>query len=131
MKTFFSSDRLGVGGASLAQVRLEDVVEAAIWHAVLVETIRGLGDLLAQNNITVGCLELDGVVGLSDGLVTRLWVDDLVLDVATDIAQRRVLEGTPESVDELVGELRTSTGRRRQGSKDANEKLSGTSKDYK
>ncbi|KAI6767772.1 hypothetical protein HG530_005781 [Fusarium avenaceum] len=125
MKALLRLDRLGVGCTSSAEVRLEDVVEAAVRHTVLVKTIGGLGDLLPQENIGSGYLELDGIILIAVVFVGRLLViDGFVLDVAADIAQGRVLEVAPECVNQLVGESCTGLGGGREGSEDSNKELS-------
>jgi hypothetical protein len=128
VKALLRLDRLGIGRTSPAEVRLEDVVEATVRHAVLVKAIGGLGNLFSQENIGAGYLELDSVILITVLLVGRLLIiDGFVLDVAADIAQGRVLEVAPECVDELVGESCASLGGGGEGSEDANEELSCTS----
>lgn len=60
--------------------------------------------MLTQNNFAVWGPELNRVGGL--GLFLRpLGVDNLILDITTNVAQRWMLKVVPQCVDEFVGEL--------------------------
>jgi hypothetical protein len=126
VETLLSLDRLGVGSTSSAQVWFKDVVEASIRHAVLMKTVRCLGDLFSEGNIGTGHLELNCVILFAVALVVFLRAGNFILDVATNVAQWGVLKVAPESVDELVCKSGASLGGTGQGSEDTDEELSCT-----
>ncbi|KAF4504142.1 hypothetical protein G6O67_008753 [Ophiocordyceps sinensis] len=122
LKPLRGADRLGVRRARPAQVGLQDIVEAPVRSPVLMEAVWRLRDALTQHDIAVRDRELDRVVGvgLSRGLGPG---DNLVLDIAADVAQGRMLEIVPKRVDELVGEKGSDLGRGREGGEDADQEL--------
>jgi hypothetical protein len=75
------------------------------------KTIWSLGHLLSKKNISAGDFELNCIVEFAVMFVSWfIGVDDIVLDVAADVAQGRMLKISPEGVDEFVCKSCTSFG---------------------
>jgi hypothetical protein len=127
MKSLLRLDRLGIWCTSSAQIRLKDVVEATVWHTVLMKTIWSLGHLFSKKNISARDFELNCIIEFAVMLMSWLIrVDDIVLDIATNVAQWRMLKIAPEGVDEFVCESCTSFGGSREGGEDTDEEFSSS-----